>query len=81
LLHELIHAFLFVGPARNTDHDDHGPNFCHHVRTPRSATPCRFEPHRSRLPLTFPHSFPPCWAVCLFVDPLRRCTTSIVCSV
>jgi len=32
LLHELIHAFLFVGPERNTDHDDHGPHFLHHVR-------------------------------------------------
>ena len=31
LLHEMIHAVLFVGPRRNTDHDDHGPNFLEHM--------------------------------------------------
>ncbi len=31
LLHEMIHAMLFVGPRRTTDRDDHGPNFQEHM--------------------------------------------------
>jgi hypothetical protein len=31
LLHEMIHALLFV-TERNTDHDGHGPNFCAHMK-------------------------------------------------
>lgn len=30
LLHEMIHAFLFV-TNNNTDHDGHGPNFHEHM--------------------------------------------------
>ena len=28
LLHEMVHAFLFVGDHNMKDHDDHGPHFC-----------------------------------------------------
>lgn len=31
LLHEAIHAYLFV-TQQNTDHDDHGPRFCSHMQ-------------------------------------------------
>lgn len=31
LLHEMIHAFLFVGDPTQRDHDAHGPNFCSHM--------------------------------------------------
>jgi hypothetical protein len=31
LLHEMIHAFLFVAEYNN-DHDDHGPTFLKHAQ-------------------------------------------------
>ena len=31
LIHEMIHAYLFVGDTTQRDHDAHGPNFCMHM--------------------------------------------------
>ena len=31
LLHEMVHAYLFVGDHTQRDHDAHGPNFCQHM--------------------------------------------------